>query len=288
MNGTKSDLTALNLFAAVARNRNFRKAAIELAMPVATLSRKISNLEEVLGTQLLQRTTRSVILTELGEQLLNDISEPLNKLNKATQRAVQQQDSISGLVKIATTYTLAETNILPVLPKMRKNWPDIRIQLLLSEEVVDIRSERIDFAVRAGKLKDLSLISRKLCTHHLIRYGTPETSNNKEDALITYSDEFWPPKPANIEVKDMRLVLKLVLAGQGEAWMPNALCIEHEKRGELIRNYDSRVYASDIFLVFGSKKFVPKRVRLVMDAVIEHAHLFTNEVGAARIHNGKI
>ncbi len=111
MNGTKIDLATLSLFAAVARNRSFRKAAIELAMPVATLSRKISNLEERLGTQLLQRTTRSVVLTELGEQLLNDISEPLTKLNKATQRAVHQQDSTSGLVKIATTYTLAETNI---------------------------------------------------------------------------------------------------------------------------------------------------------------------------------
>ncbi len=73
----------------------------------------------------------------------------------------------------------------------------------------------------------------------------------------------------------MRMVLELVLAGQGEAWMPNALCIEYEKRGELVKIDNSKVYASDIFLVFGSKKFVPKRVRLVMDAIIEHAHRFT-------------
>ncbi|MCF6327054.1 MAG: LysR family transcriptional regulator [Devosiaceae bacterium] len=281
MNGTKTDLSALSLFAAVARNRSFRKAAIELAMPVATLSRKISNLEEVLGTQLLQRTTRSVVLTEVGEQLLNDIAEPLTKLNKATRRAVHQQDSTSGIVKIATTYTLAETSILPVLPKIRQTWPDIKIQLLLSEEVIDIRSKRVDFAVRAGKLKDLSLISRKLCTHHLIRYCTPEIQNSKEAGLISYSDEFLHPEPANIEVKDMRLVLQLVLAGQGEAWMPNALCMEYEKRGKLIRIDDARVYASDIFLVFGSKKFVPKRVRLVMDEVIEHAHKFTKEAQVA-------
>ena len=252
-----------------------------MAVPVATLSRKISNLEERLETHLLQRTTRSVVLTELGEQLLNDIAEPLSKLDEATQRAAHQQDATSGLVRIATTYTLAQTNLLPVLPRLRMDWPDIRVQLMLSEDVVDIRSERIDFAVRAGKLKDLSLIARKLCTHRVIRYSTPDLQNTATPGLVAYSDEFLASHSPSVEVKDMRMVLRLVLANQGEAWMPDALCMEYENRGELVRVEGSKMFAFDIFLVFGSRKFLPKRVRLVMDAIIDHANQFTRNVAAS-------
>jgi len=277
MNGTKIDLETLNLFTAVARQRSFRKAAIELAMPVATLSRKISKLEENLGAQLLQRTTRSVMLTEIGEQLLNDINLPLAKLNNAAQRAARRQDAISGLVKIATTYTLAETNILPVLPQLRRDWPQIRVQILLNEDVVDIRSGRIDFAVRAGKLRDPSLIARKIDTHHFIRYSTPAMNTMANPGFVTYGNTLRDASLPNVEVKDIRMVLNLVLANQGEAWMPDALCLEYERRGELIRVAGSKVVTFDISLVFGSKKFIPKRVRYVMDAIIEHASKYTRD-----------
>jgi len=90
-------------------------------MPIATLSRRISKLEENLDTQLFQRITRTVLLTEMGEQLLDDIAEPLLKLENATQHVAHRQDTISGLVKIATTFTLAQTNIIPILPQLRRD-----------------------------------------------------------------------------------------------------------------------------------------------------------------------
>lgn len=279
MSGTKNDLAVLELFAAVAAKRSFRKAALELNIPVATLSRKISNLEERLQTQLLQRTTRSVVLTEPGQQLLDEIGEPLASLNRATRRATQRKDATSGLVKIATTYTLAETNILPVLGQLRIDWPQIRVQLMLDEGVVDIRSQRIDFAVRAGELQDLSLIARKLCTHRFIHYSTPKMQNMAAPGVISYSNDFGDAKSANVQIHDMRMVKELVLANQGQAWMPDALCLGEEKRGELIRTGENKSYSFDVFLVFGSKKFVPKRVRLVMDAIIEHAGSFARDVG---------
>lgn len=278
MNGTKINIDTLKLFAAVARNCNFRKSALELAIPVATLSRKISNLENMLDTQLFVRTTRSVKLTETGQQLLEDISDPLKKLNDAADLASHRQDIMSGIVKIATTYAIAETNVLPILPLLRKKWPEIQMHLQLSEDVVDIRSENIDFAIRAGKVKDLSLIARKLCTHHLVYYSTPKMQNISNPRLIAYSKEYSMSLKPNVEVKDMRTILKLVLANQGEAWMPDVLCMEHEKRGELIRVSNNKEIAFDIFLVFGSKKFIPKRVRYVMDIIIEHATQFTRNV----------
>jgi len=280
MNETKIDFATLGIFAAVARQSSFRKAAIELDMPVATVSRKISKLEEKLNAQLLQRTTRTVILTDMGEQLFNEIAEPLSKLDNAAHRAAHRQDTISGLVKIATTYTLAETNILPVLPQLRRDWPQIRVQIILDEEVVDIRSERINFAVRAGKLQDPSLIARKICTHHFIRYTTPKMQKTTNPGFVTYGKMLRDSSLPNVEVKDIRMVLKLVLANQGEAWMPDALCMEYERRGELIRVEGSKVVTFDVSLVFGSKKFIPKRVRHVMNAIIEHANQYTREARA--------
>jgi len=278
MDETKIDFTTLSIFAAVARYSSFRRAAIELDMPVATVSRKISKLEEKLNAQLLQRTTRSVILTEMGEQLLNEIVEPLSKLDDATHRAAQRQDTISGLVKIATTYTLAETNILPVLTQLRRDWPQIRVQLILNEDVVNIRSERIDFAVRAGKLQDPSLISRKICTHQFIRYTTPNMQKIPNPGFVTYGMMLRDSVPPNIEVNDMRIIHQLVLTNQGEAWLLDVMSMEDERTGKLIRVSGAKVFSVDISLVFGSKKFIPKRVRHVMNAIIEHANQYTREV----------
>ncbi len=275
MNDTNVDLSSLNMFAAVASHSSFRKAAIELAMPVATLSRKISKLEDTLGTQLFQRTTRTVILTEMGKKLLEDTTDPLSKLDRAIARATHQPDTISGLVKIATTYTLAETNILPLLPKLRRDWPEIRVQILLDEDVVDIRTERVDFAVRAGELQDPSLIARKICTHRFIRYTTPHMQNQPDPGFVTYGKMLRDSNLPAVEVKDIRMVLKLVLANQGEAWLPDALCHDYERRGDLIRITGAKIFAFNVSLVFGSKKFIPKRVRYVMDAIIEHANQFS-------------
>jgi len=277
MNETIKNLATLKLFVAVAHQGSFRKAALELAIPVATLSRKISKLEESLDTQLFQRTTRSVLLTEMGEQLLMEIDEPLQKLDNAAQDIAHKQDTISGLVKIATTVTLAETNIIPILPQLRRDWPEIRVQIMLDENVVDIRSERIDFAVRAGQLRDPSLIARKLCVHQFIRYTTPVMQELANPGFVTYGMMLRDPLPPNVEINDLRVIHQMVLANQGEGWLLNAMSMEDERSGKLIKKHGAKVFSVDISLVFGSKRFIPKRVRYVMDAIIEHASQFTRD-----------
>jgi len=97
MNETNVDLTSLELFATLARILNFRQAALKLSMPVATLSRKISKLEETLDTQLLQRTTRTVVLTEAGSELLTKISGPLAHIRQAAR---QFDDSGSLMINV--------------------------------------------------------------------------------------------------------------------------------------------------------------------------------------------
>jgi len=86
---------------------------------------------------------------------------------------------------------------------------------MADENVVNIRSERIDFAVRAGKLQDPSLIARKLCVHRFIRYTTPKMQNLIDPGFITYGMMLRDPHPPNIEINDMRIIHQLVLANQG-------------------------------------------------------------------------
>jgi len=268
---TNVDLTSLELFATLAQILNFRQAALKLSIPVATLSRKISKLEESLDTQLLQRTTRKVVLTEAGSELLEQISEPLARVRQAARQLDDKRDELAGLVRIATTYTLAQTNLLPIIPKIRKKWPQIKLNLVLDEEVIDIRAERISFAVRAGRLDDPSLIARKICTHQMIRYTSPQFLNSSSTPLLTYWERFDLEGVADIEIKDMRLLKSLVLSGQGEAIMPDVLCIEEERAGLLVKKPDSSQIAFDIFMVFHSTRFIPKRTRIVMDEVIAYA-----------------
>jgi len=175
------------------------------------------------------------------------------------------------MVRIATTYTLAQTNLLPIIPIIRKKWPQIRLNLILDEEVIDIRAERISFAVRAGRLDDPSLIARKICTHHMIKYTSPQLLNSGSTPILTYWERYDLERVADIEIKDMRLLKSLVLSGQGEAIMPDVLCNDEERAGLLVKKPQNTPIDVDIFVVFHSTRFIPKRTRIVMDEVIAYA-----------------
>lgn len=271
MNETISDLNHLLAFKYVAQTLSFRKAAANMRIPVSTLSRRIASLETQLKIQLFNRTTRNVWLTDEGKRLLEKISRPINELRSATQFIEEAKDEYSGVVKIATTYTLAETNILPILGTIREKWPNIKIVLALSEEIIDIREENVSFALRAGKVRDKSLIARKVCTQYIINYTTPEHLKRSTSPLFVYREEMDEENRAIAEMKDMRLLKQIVLAGHGEAFLPDALCASEEADGRLVRRPGYPAYKFNIYTVFNSRKFMPKRTRVVLDELIDFA-----------------
>ncbi len=256
-------------FQTVAKLGNFRKAAEALKTSPATVSRRISELEELLDAQLFVRTTRKVQLTDIGIQLLKDAEMPVRQLVQATKQAASGRDELAGLVRIATTYTICETHILPVLPKIYETHPEIRVELILNENVIDIRDQNIDFALRAGNLTDPTLIARKICTDTLAYYTA--TNAPLPQPFIAYIETQIAPDTSQILVRDMRSIHSMVRQGFGGSWLPVLLCAADEKAGILKRHFDKQEFIFDFHIVFHANKFIPRRTRIVMDAVADFA-----------------
>ncbi len=258
-------INTLQIFHAVARARSFRGAADQLKTSQATVSRRIAELESVLGIQLLVRTTRKVHLTDIGTHLLSDIKAPIAELSEAIQKATNARDTMDGVVRITTTHTIAQTVIIPLVAQMHDEQPNISLELLLDETVLDIRDKSIDFAVRTGKLTDPTLITRKISSDRISYFSAPDAGPNPP--ILSYGEaEFEPVRP-KLRVNDMRMLLDLLKQGFGAAWLPEVLVAQAGKTG-LIRDSSKPSFKFDCNIVYHANRYIPRRTRYVMDTII--------------------
>lgn len=265
------DTNGLLVFAAVAKHLNFRQAAIELDIPLATVSRRISELEQDIGVQLLQRTTRRVSLTRAGMQLLEDIRQPLALLQEASQRLLEEQQEPTGLVRIASTTNMATTNVLPILSELQQRYPAIRIELILGPDVVDLRFEKIDLAIRGGIIEDQSLIARRLATHTFACYTTQQWIEQSDIPMLSYDEDLQFESTPWLKVEDLHLLQQMVLQGLGQAWLLTDLCQIEEANSRLIRRTDLPEKSFDVYLVYPSRHYLPRKVCVVRDLLLEYA-----------------
>ena len=144
-------LPALAAFACVARQASFRQAAIELGVSPSALSQTIRNLERRLGTRLLQRTTRTVGLTEPGQRLLQETVPALARIGSALQAMEESRDVPSGQLRITTPRYPAEHLLLPFLPQFHTRYPLVKVELSIQPAMVDVVAEGFDAGIRLGE-----------------------------------------------------------------------------------------------------------------------------------------
>ncbi|MGB7317960.1 MAG: LysR family transcriptional regulator [Planktotalea sp.] len=271
-------LDALNQFALVARNASFSKAAHLLDMQPSTLSRHIAALEKTLDLKLLQRTTRTVTLTQDGATLLERISPLLDSLGQITQEIAESKGAMVGRVRIATSSTMAEICIAPILPELRRRFPDIQVELILKPQITDMRVERVDFAVRAGHLEDQTQIARKIGTHEFQLYCAPSMAQAPVQRELTFDTAFPGSTRPALVCEDFFILRNLVIAGEGRAWMPVEFCMDAERRGELLRADPAQSARFDVYVAYPKGSLLTKRARAVMDMVIQHAKVTSSKV----------
>lgn len=158
------DLTAMAYFVHVVERGGFTAAARHLSEPLSTISRRVVDLERSLSVRLLERSTRRVRLTDLGEEYYEFCRRGLQEFDSANLLIQDRQSDVAGLLRITVPPSFPETIFAPVLATFRRKYPNARVAVSVTERYVDLLNERYDVALRIGALKDSSLSARRLAS----------------------------------------------------------------------------------------------------------------------------
>jgi len=287
------DLNDLLFFAEVVDRGGFAAAGRALNLPKSKLSRRVAELEARLGVRLLQRTTRKLSLTQAGEIYHRYCVAMREQAEAADEAVAHVQTEPRGTVRITCPLTLAHTTIGPLLPRFLAAHPQVRIEMQVANRVVDLVEEGVDVALRVrSNLDDSgSLVARNLgetkgvlvaSPQLLQRFGAPqdvESLRNLPTVAMSAADgraswHLLGPRGAEFELQhhpvytaDDLFTLKFaVLQGTGMCVLPDYLCSEELRRGELVPvlpGWAPRV--GMVLAVFASRRGMVPAVRRLID-----------------------
>ena len=261
----RDDLYDLAAFAAVAQHGSFTRAAAELAMSQSALSHAMKSLEERLGVRLLSRTTRSVSTTEAGETLLQSLRPALTEISAAVDAVGASRGKLSGTVRLTATKHAVSSVILPVLPRFLRTHPDIQVELITDDNLVDIVAERLDAGIRFGDIVEKDMIAvrvgpdirmsvvgapsyfedypapknpRDLASHRCIRYRLVKSGGLYAWDFEEKTRRFEVRVEGPLVLNNADLMRDAALAGQGLAYMYDDMIAADVKAGKLKRVLD--------------------------------------------------
>jgi len=161
------DLNSLVIFATVADANSFSEAARRLKMPISTVSRRIAELEDQLGVRLLERSTRNLRLTDVGSEVLEQARRSV-EISEAIDNVVSNRlSNISGLLRLSAPPSISDTMLQPLVGAFHASYPDVRVEIFVTDRYVDHIAEGIDlvFRIGAGAERDSSLVAKKIMTY---------------------------------------------------------------------------------------------------------------------------
>jgi DNA-binding transcriptional LysR family regulator len=290
------DLNEVQYFRHVAELGSFSQASRQMNIPKSTLSRKVSDLEKRLGVSLLRRTTRQVQLTEVGQEYLKICKEALLKLEGAESLASQSETKPQGTLRIAAPLDIASSFLAAVSRDFLLTYPEINIEFLLDDRIVDLIEEKVDLAVRAGALPDSSLKAHRLgfsefqlyaSPSYLKRFGEPKHPKEleKHRALVftnLHPDKIWALSSKeggkarvhlqNVVISNqLGMVKTLAVQGAGIGLIPVFLGAEGEQKKELVRILKNWGMAREpVHAVYPVQPYMPLRTRLFLDFLKLH------------------
>jgi DNA-binding transcriptional LysR family regulator len=159
---------SIKAFIAVADEAGFAKAARKAGAATSSMTRQVDALEEHLGTILLNRSTRRVSLTPAGEAYYVQAARILSDLEEANRSVSEVSGPPRGLLRVTLPVAFARLHVAPIVSKFLKSCPEIKLELLMTDNVVDLVEHRIDMAIRIGSLRSSSLVARKLAPHRRV------------------------------------------------------------------------------------------------------------------------
>ncbi|WP_315784426.1 MULTISPECIES: LysR family transcriptional regulator [unclassified Bradyrhizobium] len=289
------DFEAMAIFAKVVELRSFAGAAQELSLSKASVSKAVSRLEERLGTRLFNRTSRRLALTDAGQRLSERAAQLLADGEAAETEALAQSLTPRGLVRFAVPMTFGVKKIAPLLPAFLEQYPEVSIDLHMSDATVDLIGEGFDLALRIARLPDSSLVARRLCAmprytvaspSYLKRHGRPtHPMHLAEHKCFGYAylstagvwhytnaaGEQASVRPAGqLRVNNGEALLPAVLAGLGIADLPDFIVGEAIASGEVevvLRGWSQPEGAMHLVMPPGGPR--PARVEVLTEFLVK-------------------
>jgi DNA-binding transcriptional LysR family regulator len=288
------DLNAMIVFAHVVDAGSISAAAREIGQPKSTVSRRIRLLEEELGVRLLQRTTRSLKLTELGAVFYERCKRVEAEADEAERSVSAGQEHPRGVLRISAPVETGLARFGTLIADYSAKYPDVQVMIDLSNRFVDLVEEGYDLAIRAGELEDSSLVARKLGASRLIvcaspayleDRGTPHSPEElKHHRVVLYSNLLQkqtfvfngPGGIASIQLEpdhcanSMMVLRDITKAGFGITLIPDSHAAQDLEQGLLVKLLDEwKLPQNGVYAVYPSPRHLTPKVKSFIDFLAE-------------------
>jgi DNA-binding transcriptional LysR family regulator len=292
------DLNEIWIFTRVIQTGSFSAAALALEIPKSTVSTKIRRLEERLGVSLITRTTRKLKLTESGVPYFEKCMQALENLQVAESEVTRSQNVPQGRLRVTAPIDLGHILLTPLLDRFISKNPEIQIELLLTDDVIDLVGDGVDVAIRAGPLSDSSLKARRLGENlfrlyaspkYLKRSSTPRSPADLSGHRCLHFSTLSPRGEWDLkrgsEKKQIRVsgpitsnhlvqLKDLAIEGLGIALLPDFLCTDEVKRGQLsVVLPEWHGERSSVYVVYPDQQFMPPKLERFTEFMVREFHL---------------
>jgi DNA-binding transcriptional LysR family regulator len=292
----RSDFADLTYFLEIAKHRSFRRAGLELGVSASALSHALRGLEERLGVRLLNRTSRSVTLTAAGEALQGAVQHPFDQIGQAMEVVNRFRDAPMGRVRLSVPNDAADHLIAPVMSQFVERYPDIEIEISVSNRLIDVIEGGFDAGIRFGGTVPEDMIAQRLSADirwivvaapaYLERFGTPAHPNDLQahrciririgdDSVYRWEFEQGDEHleisaPGSMIVDDGRLGVAAACDGAGLMYAADTMVRNQLASGALQVVLDKWAPTGGGYhIYYSSRRHVPAGLRLFIELVRE-------------------
>lgn len=285
---TIKDLNSILAFNKVSELLSFSKAAKELGVSKAYISKLIQKLEDELGQKLLHRSTRFVKLTLIGEEFYETSKVAIESLEIVKSQLLESAQTPHGLLRISVAGAFGEEYITPIVAKLLKEYPLLKIELIFNEKIVNLVEENFDLAIRVGQLSDSNLLAKKIAhrkeficgsKEYLHEYGTPKKIEDlKSHNCLLGNTDYWTFNEKNqvnsikitsrFRSNNGRSLLNAALNGLGLCRLPEIYVKKYIDSGELIPVLENQMMMEiPIWAIYQTRKNQSINIRVFLNAL---------------------
>ena len=288
------ELEDMQVFIRVVEAGGIGRAAEQLGIAKSAVSRRLSELEKRLGTRLINRTTRTSSLTDAGQSYYQQVLKVVDQVAEISSELQNADRAVTGSIRLAVPMSFGLLHLGPAIDLFIKEHPELHIHMDFSDRQVDIVEEGFDLALRIAELKDSSVQAHKICPcHHVLsaspayleRRGVPQTPKDLEQhQFVKYSGgsgRQWtttdangkrhnPTMATNIVANNGDFLLQMACAGHGLLIMPTFIVWKALASGDLVKVLPDCSWPTlNAYFVYPRNRYLPRRVRLLIDFMVE-------------------